>query len=177
MKKIIPILASLLSSVAMGQDTSNLEAQVNAYWASSNYIAIITTIDTALQKDPHDLFALCLKHGYYMSVEEDFDQAKSNSSKLVSEVDARIQNAGGAVYDLAKATADMERPKAKPPDTLINQERMAFRHKEDPSEFPFINMYKWFCDNLDKYENMKKESQQEAGVVREPRGESRAPQP
>jgi hypothetical protein len=172
MKKIVSILAWLLAIAALGQETLDIEQQINRYWTNHNYAAIIKTIDDALEKDPHNIFALCLKHGYYMSVEEDFDKAKESSSQFVKEVDTRIRNAGGAVYDLAKAIADMERPEAEPPQNLINPERMAYRHKESPSEFPFMKLYTWFCSNLDKYENMNEESQLLTAPFREPHGGS-----
>ena len=159
MKSITIVLSWLLTIAAFGNETPDLEHQINGYWTNRNYVAIITTIDNALQKDPHNLLALCLKHGYYLYVEEDFDKAKESASQFVKEVDSRIQNAGGAVYDLAKSIAEMKRPDVELPKDLINPKRMSYRHKEFSSEFPFMEMYTWFCDNLDKYENLNEESQ------------------
>ncbi len=98
-----------------------------------------------------------------MSVEEDIDRAKKSSAQMVAEVDSRIQNAKGAVYDLAKAIAEIEGPDPNPPTPLINPKRMAFRHKKSPDAFPFMALYKWFSENVELFENVDEHNPNKSG--------------
>lgn len=160
MKHTTIILTFLLARSVWAADSSNLAQSVNTYWVAEDYQALIGAIDAALHVDPHDIFALCLKHGYYMSVEEDFDKAKESSARLVAEVDSRIKNAKGTTYDLAKALSITPRPEITPPENLIDEKKLAYRHKESPDKFPFIDMYLWFSNNFYKYGEKTEESQQ-----------------
>ena len=149
------------AQISPAEDSTNLAERINTLWTNKDYIGIITTLDKALADDPHDLLALYLRQEYYMMVEEDFYDAQASASQVVAEVDSRIANATGSVYNMSKTLANMKPPTNELPRHLINDERMAYRHKEFRDAFPFMTLFTDYCARIEQFGTPNHASQHE----------------
>ena len=137
------------------QDIATFKTTINELWSARNYSELLARIDNALQEDPSDLFALCLRQGYYLHIDQDFDLAQESSAALLAEMQKQLKQPTGPTCNLAKQVVATERPDPPPVNDQLNPERLEKLHQRFPGEFPFIKMHIDLCMHPSRYDRAR----------------------
>jgi hypothetical protein len=134
------IFGLALVSTSFSQTTGSPEqfaAQVNSYWAISNFDAIQQAIATRLQANPKDIVGLGVKAYFNVFVYKNLNQAKAAAQSLNTAIEA--SNCNG---DVKAMSAEISREITAIPDSEGREWSASDRakiHDIFPNRFPKID--------------------------------------